>query len=133
MEPARLAAIPLFADLPEAELAVVAARVSEREVEEGETVLAEGEFGHCIFAIEEGTAIVERAGETVNTLGPGDVIGEVAVLSSGRRSATVIARSPMRLISLFKRDVWECEDTAPEAARRLRELIGTRDFSAAES
>jgi CRP-like cAMP-binding protein len=59
------------------------------------------------------------------------VIGEVAVLVAGRRSASVVATTPMRLITFFKRDVWAMEDEAPEAARRLRELIGTRTMPSA--
>ena len=53
------------------------------------------------------------------------------MLVAGRRSASVVATTPMRLITLFKRDVWALEDDAPEAARRLRELIGTRSMPAA--
>jgi CRP-like cAMP-binding protein len=131
VESQRLQAIPLFADLPEPELEALAGRAKELEVEVGETLVAEGEFGHCVFAIEEGTARVSRGGETLSTLGPGDVIGEVAVLASGRRSATVVAGTPMRLISLFKRDVWALEDEAPQASERLRDLVGTRDLAAA--
>ena len=48
------------------------------------------------------------------------------MLIAGRRSASVVVTSPMRLITFFKRDVWALEVDAPEAARRLRELIGTR-------
>jgi hypothetical protein len=39
----------------------------------------------------------------------------------------VVALTPMRVISLFKRDVWALQEEAPEAARRLRELISTRE------
>ena len=63
-------------------------------------------------------------GVAIATVGPGDVIGEIAVLASGRRTASVVATSPMQLITLFKRDVWALEQRAPDAARRLRELIG---------
>ena len=130
MEPERLTAIPLFSTLPEGELAVVAGLAGERDVDEGTVVMAEGDFGHCLFAIESGTADLTHDGETIRTLGPGEVIGELAVLAAGRRSATIVATSPMRLISFFKRDVWALEDDAPEAARRLRELIGTRTLPA---
>jgi CRP-like cAMP-binding protein len=132
MEVQRLAAIPLFSTLPDQELAAVAARVGEQEIDAGEMLVAEGEFGHCLFAIESGTADVTRDGETIRTLEPGEVIGEVAVLAAGRRSASVVASSPMRLITFFKRDVWALEDEAPEAARRLRELIATRSMPAAQ-
>ena len=131
MDVERVAAIPLFSTLPDGELAAVAARAGEREIDAGEMLVTEGEFGHCLFAVESGAADVTQDGQTIRTLGPGEVIGEVAVLVAGRRSASVVATTPMRLITFFKRDVWALEDDAPEAARRLRELIGTRTMPAA--
>ena len=62
----------------------------------------------------------------LDALGPGQVFGEVAILSSGRRTASVVATSPMRLIGFFKRDVWALEQRAPEAAERLRTLVAER-------
>jgi CRP-like cAMP-binding protein len=123
VERERLAAIRLFADLPESEQAAIAAVASERELAAGDALTVEGDFGHAVFAIEEGTADVRCDGEVIRVVGPGDVVGEIAVLASGRRTATVTATSPMRVISLFKRDVWALERDAPEAARKLRELL----------
>jgi len=131
MEVQRLAAIPLFATLPDQELGAVASCAGEQEVDAGAMLVREGEFGHCIYAVESGAADVTHDGEKLRSLGPGDVIGEVAVLVAGRRSASVVATTPMRLITFFKRDVWAMEDEAPEAARRLRELIGTRTMPSA--
>jgi CRP/FNR family transcriptional regulator, cyclic AMP receptor protein len=88
------------------------------------------EFGHCLYAIEEGTADVMCDGEKLRTVSAGDIIGEIAVLAAGRRSATVVATSPMRLISFFKRDVWALEQEAPEASRLLRGLLETREIPA---
>jgi CRP-like cAMP-binding protein len=119
MEISRLAAIPLFADLSEDDLAAVASIAFELEVPPGKPVATEGKFGHALFAVESGTADVAVGGTTVRTLGPGDIVGEVAVLSSGRRTATVVATSPMRLIALFKRDVWDLDRRAPLVAQRL--------------
>jgi CRP-like cAMP-binding protein len=79
-----------------------------------------------MFAIESGTAQVSADGQQLGVLGPGDVFGEVAVMAAGRRMATVVATSPMRVIALFKRDVWALERTSPEAARRLRTLMDAR-------
>ena len=85
--------------------------------------MAEGDFGHSMLLIEEGSADVSVDGTEVRKVGPGDVVGEVAILSSGRRTASVVASAPVRAISFFKRDVWQLERTAPEAARRLRAAI----------
>lgn len=126
MERERLTAIRLFADLPEAELDLVAGLARELELESGQPLAQESDFGHCIFAIESRTAVVRHGDEDLGSLGPGDLVGEIAVLAAGRRSATVVATSPMRVLSFFKRDVWALEGEAPEAARRLRELMATR-------
>jgi len=119
----RIAASAFLAGVPEAELGAVAALASEREYGAGETVMAEGDFGHSVLLIEDGTAEVSIDGTSVRQLGPGEMLGEVAVLASGRRTASVVALTPLRVISLFKRDVWALERTAPEAARRLRAAI----------
>jgi len=123
MDPARIRAIPLFADLSSEDVEQVAAVASELALEAGTTLTQEGEFGHALFAIERGTADVLANGHVVRTVGPGDVIGEIAVLASGRRTATVVATTPTELIALFKRDVWALERSAPAVADRLRELL----------
>lgn len=126
METARLAAISLFAGLDEPALEAVAARASEVTVDAGQPLAVEGDFGHALYAIESGSAEVTSDGQVLRVLGPGDVFGEVAVLASGRRTASVIAATPLRVIALFKRDVWALERDAPEIAGRLRTLIAER-------
>jgi CRP/FNR family transcriptional regulator, cyclic AMP receptor protein len=115
----RLAPLSALEGLPEGELDALARIASEREFSEGDTLMAEGDFGYCVFLMEEGEADVVAHGEKVAAVGPGDIVGEVAVLE-GRRMASVIATSPVRAITLFKRDVWALEKEAPEASRRLR-------------
>jgi len=129
VDPARFKAIPLFGDLPGAELEKLAAVARESEVEAGDSLAVEGDFGHCLFAIESGTADVVAGTETIGSVGPGDVVGEIAVLASGRRTASLVATSPMRVITVFKRDVWALERDAPEVARRLRELVAEHQAS----
>jgi len=129
METSRLAAIPLFADLNETDLAAIAAVAVEVDAAEGDAIATQGDLGHAMFAIESGTVEVSANGRPLATLGPGDVFGEVAVLAAGIRMATVVATSPVRLIALLKRDVWAVERRSPETAERLRELIKKRlDF-----
>jgi CRP-like cAMP-binding protein len=126
MDSARLAAIPLFESLEPEHLEALAAVVSEVDAVEGQALATEGDFGHALYAIESGTADVSRNGDTLRTLGPGDVFGEVAILKAGRRTATVTAASPMKLIAIFKRDVWSLERSSPETSERLRSLIAER-------
>lgn len=126
MDRARLEAFPILSGLGPEDLDAIASVASELEVEAGRVLTAEGDFGHALFAIEEGSAEVARDGEVLRSLGPGDVFGEVAVLTSGRRTADVVATTPMSLIAIFKRDVWALERRSPEAAERLRGLVAER-------
>jgi CRP-like cAMP-binding protein len=145
METLRLAAIRFFADLPEDELAAVASMASEAEITPGQLLAAEGGMGYSLYAVESGTADVVVNGETVGTIGAGDVVGEMAVLMSppdwseppevaigGLRTASVIATSPMRLIMLFKRDVWALDRRAPILIQRLRAVLDDRRAQDAE-
>ena len=133
METARVGAIAIFAGLPEAELAAIADIVFEVEVAPGHELATEGDLGHSVFAIETGTAEVLQGGATLRTIGPGDILGEVAVLAAGRRTASVVATSPMRVLGLFKRDVWALDRTAPVALGRLRAALDAHTGSAAPS
>jgi CRP-like cAMP-binding protein len=126
MDAARLGSIPFFAALDEDVRSAVAESAFEVEAPEGEQLAIEGDFGYALYAIESGTADVSIDGAVVGSLGPGDVFGEIAVIASGRRTATVIATSPMRLIALFKRDVWALERRDPAAAAGLRALVEQR-------
>jgi len=120
---AGLTGISFFAGLPEDELDVVAATAVAVEFAEGQALTTEGDLGHCIFIVESGEAEIASGGETIGRIGPGEIVGEIAVLSSGMRTASVVATTPVRALRLFKRDVWALEQTAPEAARRLRAAL----------
>ena len=120
----RLAEHAFLRELPQDELEAVARVASPREFATGEPLMSQGDFGHCLFLVEAGTADVSVDGEMVGSVGPGDAVGEVAVLSSGRRTASVVATSPLQAIGLFKRDVWALDREAPAAAHRLRAALG---------
>jgi len=126
MDAARLDTIPLFAGLTLDQRASVASACRELEVEEGTVLVREGDFGHAVFAITSGTADVVHEGAVINTLGPGDYFGEIAVMSGGRRSASVVATSPLELVTIFNREIWRLEREAPEVAAVLREAISAR-------
>lgn len=126
MDRSRLEGFPILAGLGPADLDAVASVASELEVEAGRELTVEGDFGHALFAIERGTAEVSRDGEVLRVLGPGEIFGEVAVLASGRRTATVVSTTPMSLIAIFKRDVWALERRSPQAAGWLRAIVAER-------
>jgi CPA1 family monovalent cation:H+ antiporter len=120
---AELASIPLFAELTLDQRESVARLCEEAEVAPGETLLREGDFGYAMFAITSGSAEVVQDGVVIRTLGPGDVFGEVAVLAGGRRTASVVATTPMKLVTVFNRDLWRLERDIPEVATVLRSKV----------
>jgi hypothetical protein len=73
METSRLAAIALFRQFDEADLAVVTSAATDHEVAEGDEIVTEGDFGYALYAIESSNADVTSNGVRVATLGHGDL------------------------------------------------------------
>jgi CRP-like cAMP-binding protein len=61
----------------------------------------EGRSGYAFFILASGDARVEQDGEELRRLGPGEVVGEIAMLGDGRRSADVVAVDDVRIYSMF--------------------------------
>ena len=95
--------------------------MSEVEVEAGAKVITLDDYGTAIYFIEQGEAeVLPEGGEATQTLGPGDVLGEIALLLTGERTATVVARTSMRLLSLSGQDFERLRPRVPELERSLR-------------
>ncbi|HEX4519644.1 MAG TPA: FAD-binding protein [Gaiellaceae bacterium] len=123
IDPARLASAPLFSELPAAELDELAAVMGEAEVEAATEVTTADESGTTVYLIEEGSAgVTGTGGPTPIELGPGDTFGEIGLLLTGQRTATVVARTPMRLLSLSGPDFERIRERVPEFESSLRRL-----------
>lgn len=120
VSPERILAIDLMSDLPPDEVAAIAATAEEHVVPSGQAVAAADDFGHALYAIEHGEVEILVDGLVVRRLGPGDVLGEIALVRSGRRTASAVAVTDCRLLLWFKRDVWRLETTAPRFSEALR-------------
>jgi CRP/FNR family cyclic AMP-dependent transcriptional regulator len=123
VDPENLRAVPLFASMSEPDLRKIATFATEDSAPTGATLMREGDYSNDMIAIESGTADVVREGQTIRTLGPGDVFGEIGVLGRELRSASVVASSPMRLIRLTS---WDVKRLPREIRDRLAELVETR-------
>jgi CRP-like cAMP-binding protein len=123
MDSSRLAAFPLFAELPAAELEEVAAAMREVEIDAGSRVITADDLGAGLYCVEEGTAeVLSNSGETTQTLRSGDTFGEIALLLTGERTATVVARTPLRLLMLSDQDFERIRERVPELESSLRRL-----------
>ena len=85
--------VPFFADMDRRQTEQIARLLKERHFAKGETVIMEGSGAAAFFIIDSGEATVSAKGLHINTLGPGDHFGEIALIDGGPRSATVIAAS----------------------------------------
>ena len=126
MDPSRLKQIQVFQNVSDEELREIATFADEESVGQGERLVNEGDFSYEFMAIEEGEAEVQREGQPIATLGPGDYFGEVGLLEKDRRNATVIAKTPMRLVTLTGWDLKRMEKSLPEAVEQIRETMEQR-------
>ena len=126
MDVAALKNIPLFAEVPDEKLTKVATFATLESAVEGKTIIREGGFANDLYAIEEGTVKVERDGEVLAELGPGDVFGEQGLLEKQARSATVTATSPVRLIRIEHWELSRMKQAMPEVVEELRKKVEER-------
>ena len=126
MDASRLKSLPLFQDVPDDELAQIATFAQEVLVDEGRELVREGDFSYEFMAIEEGEAEVSRHGEHLADLGPGDFFGEIGLLEKTLRTATVQAKTPMKLVTLTGWDLKRMERHIPEAIERVRAALEER-------
>ena len=126
MDASRLKSLPLFADVPDEELAQIAGFAQDVTVDQGRELVREGDFSYEFMAIEDGEAEVTRNGEHVADLGPGDFFGEMGLLEKTLRNATVTAKTPMKLVTLTGWDMKRMERHIPEATERVRAALEER-------
>lgn len=120
MDASVLKSVPLFAGLSDSDRRQVARWMDQIEVGAGTPLAREGDFAYEFFLIEEGTAEVTHDGAIVTDMGPGEYFGEIALLDTRRRTASVTASTPMRLIVMFKREFQSMADAHPEIADAIR-------------
>jgi CRP-like cAMP-binding protein len=126
MDPARLKELPLFAELDDSERAEVADCARELSVEAGTTLATEGEHAYELFVIQSGEAEVTKGGEVIRSLGPGDAFGEIGLLATGTRTASIEAKTPMQLVAIFSREFKQIEARMPQIAEELRASMRER-------
>jgi len=121
-----LKSIPLFQEMGDEELDRIAPFAQEVTVDEGKTLVREGDYSYEFMVIDEGEVEVTRGGEHVADLGSGDFFGEMGLLEKTLRNATVTAKTPVKLVTLTGWDLKRVERTAPEAIERVRAVLEKR-------
>jgi CRP-like cAMP-binding protein len=99
-----LAQVPLFANLSQKDLGMIARSADETTVPAGETLGRQGEAGQEAFVVIEGSLNIKRNGRKVSMLGPGAVAGEMSLIDGAPRSADIVAHSDCAVLVMHRKD-----------------------------
>jgi len=118
--------VPLFSRLSKPELRDLAMLADEIDLRDGKEMTRQGHPGREFFVLLEGTADVRKNGRKINSLGPGDFFGEIALVSREPRTATVTATSPVRTLVITDRSFRRLLDESPQVKTKVMEAMATR-------
>lgn len=123
--------VPFFADtLGERELALLAGKSHFAVFLAGTTLMAQEDFGTSMYAIASGRVVVEvhggRQDRRVVALGPGEIVGEMALFTGARRSATVVAETNVEALEIPKAALERVLAKAPGLIDRFGEIFAAR-------
>lgn len=117
---------PLFEGLSKKELNALARVTDELSVDAGTVLCREGRLGLEFFVVVEGEAEVTKRGKRIATRGSGDFFGEIALITTTTRTATVTAKTPLRFFVLTRPDFRLVLDDNPKVQRKVMEALGER-------
>jgi CRP-like cAMP-binding protein len=117
---------PLFEGLSKKELADLARVTEDLEIPAGDVLCREGDTGKEFFVIVDGETEVTSNGKPVAERGGGDFVGEIALLEDTRRTATVTAKTPLRVFVLTRQDFRRLVDENPSVERKVMQALARR-------
>jgi CRP-like cAMP-binding protein len=121
-----LGGVPIFGSCGPKDLQRIAQLVDEVDLPDGKVLMREGDTGNEMFIIVSGLAKVERGGQVVGEFGPGSVLGEMALVSEGPRTATVTAVGPVRAFVVGHREFHSLMDDHPKFRSKVFDGLGRR-------
>ncbi|HTO01116.1 MAG TPA: cyclic nucleotide-binding domain-containing protein [Microthrixaceae bacterium] len=118
----KIQSISIFAGCTVKELEEIDRLADEVHIEAGRTIIRQGELGQEFAMIVSGEAEIVKDGKVVATIGPGSYFGEVALLDTVARSASVVAKTDMSLEVIDRRGFNTLLDDLPQLSRSM--LLG---------
>jgi CRP/FNR family transcriptional regulator, cyclic AMP receptor protein len=118
--------VPLFSGCSKRELEEIAGIADELAIAEGKELTREGAAGYEFLVLIDGSADVRRKGRRVNTLGAGDFLGEIALITGAPRTATVATTSPSRMLVITARDFRTLLRHMPSLQIKVLEAVASR-------
>ncbi len=118
--------VPLFAGCKTSALEEIGRLADEVDVPDGYTLIREGTFGEQFVLIVEGRVRIERGGRTLKTMGPGEFLGEIALIDHGRTTATATTEGPARLFVLTHQGFNTLLDQSPAIRLEIMAALANR-------
>jgi CRP/FNR family transcriptional regulator, cyclic AMP receptor protein len=118
--------VPLFGGMSKRDLTEVARIADELDFSAGKELIRENEPGRQFFVLLEGEAVVRRRGRKVNTLGPGDFFGEIALLSERPTTATVVTTEPALVLIITRASFDRLIRTSPQVQLKVLKALAER-------
>lgn len=118
--------VELFQTIPGEELARIARISKEVSFTQGEALMIEGDIGDAAYLIVEGKVRIQVGGKDVATLNKNQTVGEMAILDSEPRSATVIAAEPVLVLKLDREDFYDLLNERNEIALGIIKVLTWR-------
>jgi CRP-like cAMP-binding protein len=115
-----------FTDCSYRQLETVARLTDDVDLREGQILMREDTVGTECFVIAEGEAVVRIGDDEVARLGPGDIVGEMALIDREPRTATVVATTPMRAVVMTTHQFTAVADLCPSVTRRVMTTLAQR-------
>jgi voltage-gated potassium channel len=123
---ATVAEIPLFEGLPPDQLERIAGWLEPIDVPAEWHLLNQGSYPDGFFVVLEGTVRIERNGDPVAELGPGQFFGEIALLEDNKRTATVATATRVRAAVMDQADFFEMTALIPAISKRITDAAIAR-------
>ncbi len=121
-----IARVPLFARCSKRELAQIGSIADEIDLRAGKVLTREGETGREFFVLLDGTVEVRKGGRKRDTLGAGDFLGEIALVSRSPRTATVTAETPVRALVIRDQEFRALLARVPSIQTKVLEALADR-------
>jgi CRP/FNR family transcriptional regulator, cyclic AMP receptor protein len=121
-----LRTVPLFHGLRDRALQRISALADIIDLPAGRTIMTQGDRGAEMFIVVSGSARIERDGESLGERGAGEVLGEIALLDGGPRTATVTLTEDSRLLVLARREFQSMLDEFPDVRLHILETVAHR-------
>ena len=118
--------VPLFADASRRELREISLVADEMVVPAGTVLTREGASGQELVIIVEGAAEVTKRGRKINSVGSGDFVGEIAILTDQPRTASVKTTQPTHALVLTRRDFRTLMNRVPSIQMKVLEALARR-------